>query len=413
MTIVFDNKQILLLYLYPLSTNYNFKEVSNVDQEIIKSNGDNTLPLVIFKDIDKNLELVYLPLPCISSGGLEINCDIFVTDSYSLKVNVDNSTKLVLDYVLFEVSNDKMKLIIIDLQGEVINGSHLCSNNFLYFKKFINELTSKENVYYISQRELLHPVENKIVTNLKYLPLLFYYFYLSDNLFLQPEIPNIPIISSKSTEYDFISYMGKYDRTSFNGTSRYEGYDGVREKLIKLIDFKDKKILLPNITTMLRPIQKMAALNLVDEVYGRYGSYNWFSEMECRQAKVKIIFETLDPFDNEQDDQFNFLTEKTLKAFLSSQPYILIIKSSQKKYLRKFGFKFPEPDNYLESIDYISDLCNIDINEWVDTHSDKFKHNKDLMYKTIYNSELPHIQLLENIVMGASHKINTQNKKLI
>ena len=408
MTIVFDNKQILLLYLYPLSTKYNFKKIDDEDQEIIRHNGENKQQLVIFKDIDKNLELVYLPLLGTSSGGLEINCDIFVTYSYSLKVDVDdNGTKSVLDYVLFEVSNDKMKLIIIDLQGEVINGSHLCSNNFLYFKKFINELTSKENVYYISQRELLHPVENKIVTNLKYLPLLFYYFYLSDNFFLHPEIPNIPIISSKSTEYDFISYMGKYDRTSFNGTSRYEGYDGVREKLIKLIDFKDKKILLPNITTMLRPIQKMAALNLVDEVYGRYGSYNWFSEMECRQAKVKIIFETLDPFDNEQDDQFNFLTEKTLKAFLSSQPYILLIKSSQKKYLRKFGFKFPDPDNHLETIEYISDLCDQDINEWVDTHSDKFKHNKDLMYRSVYNPELPHIQLLENIVMKVSHKINT------
>ena len=74
------------------------------------------------------------------------------------------------------------------------------------------------------------------------------------------------------------------------------------------------------------------------------------------------------------------------------------MKENLKKYLREYGFRFQDSDNYAETINYISNLCKEDIDEWVDNNRPIFNHNKDLMYNMVFDSDLPHIKFLEKII---------------
>ena len=168
--------------------------------------------------------------------------------------------------------------------------------------------------------------------------------------------------------------------------------------MIDAIEFGDKKLFTPQSYNDRQPIQDTVK-DMMDFQNGNFGSYNWFSLLESEQARIKIVLESQPPeVINTHESKLNFLTEKTLKCFLHNQPYFLIMKEQLKKYLRDYGFRFVETDNYAENINYISNLCKEDIDEWVTNNKPIFNHNKDLMYKMIFDSELPHIKFLEKII---------------
>jgi hypothetical protein len=123
--------------------------------------------------------------------------------------------------------------------------------------------------------------------------------------------------------------------------------------------------------------------------------------IESETAKIRIVFETF--YENikgaEETNTFNsFLTEKTLKCLLHNQPYFLLISSYHKNLLRKLGFDFPGPDSYSDALDYISKVCEGDIEEWISLNSDLFKNNKKRMYELPFDSTLPHVKFFKNII---------------
>ena len=79
-----------------------------------------------------------------------------------------------------------------------------------------------------------------------------------------------------------------------------------------------------------------------------------------------------------------------------------------KKSLRKLGFDFPGPDNYPDAIDYISKVCEGDIDEWISSNSYLFENNKTIIPKgKVLNSDNKnYLQFLDGFI----HEKNKDNK---
>ena len=398
MVILFHEIETLLSFLYPLSSKYNFKKLQSGEDEFSDYHS--------WKDFSNDIELRYKHLNTHDLEHLTWDCDIFVTDVYSMYDNAgDFSNETFADFVIPHLYIGKLKVIVMDNQGETI--SHIKYHSAKTWDRLIYDFTNRENLYLISQRGWVEPIKDKLVTQLHYLPLLYYYFHLSDNLHFQPKLP---AFEGKNKSYDFITYRGlksKYENDWERSQNEW------RDVLLDAIDFGDTKLFTPQSYNDRKPIQGM-----IDGLMGwptaNFGSYNWFSVLESEQAKIKIVMESQPPEVEHGvgkelisgrpmlgllgEVDINFLTEKTLKCFLHTQPYFLIMKENLKKYLREYGFRFQDSDNYAETINYISNLCKEDIDGWVDNNRPIFNHNKDLMYNMIFDSDLPHIKFLEKII---------------
>lgn len=314
---------------------------------------------------------------------VERYADIFVTDFYSMYEQLGNGQPLY--PFIYEYMNDGLKCLIVDAESESI----LHFNQFRDIDDWKEEVTEKENLYVVSQRTFLEEIEDKIITNEIQLPLFYYFYHLSDNLFLQPILPEF---SLKDKKYDFISYCGL--ATDYNSKQEW------RTKILGNIDFGNKRLYLPQSYKNRKPIQGM-----MEEFIGwptnNFGSYNWFSLIESEQAKIKIVFETQSP-DDIPDNIYSFISEKTLKCFLHNQPYFIFLKKIHREKLEEIGFKFVGPSDENELTEYISNLCEGDIDEWIEEHKDVFIHNKSLLYQLIYDTNNKHTTLLEKLIYGKS-----------
>jgi hypothetical protein len=383
MVILFHEFETLGSFLYPLSSKYNFKKMQNANDEFSSYH--------CWKDMDNDIEIRYAHINIDELKYFLDYCDIFVTDVYSMYDNAGDTSVDTFDrYVIPLVKSGKLKVIVMDNQGETIE--HIKYHNAKNWDKLLYDLTQRKNLYTISQRGWVNSIEDKITTGHQYLSLLYYYFHLSDNLYFQPTITPF---ENKNKTYDFITYKGLKSKYA-NEWERSQ--NAWRDTLIDAIEFGDKKLFTPQSYNDRQPIQDTVK-DMMDFPNGNFGSYNWFSLLESEQARIKIVLESQPPeVTNTHESKLNFLTEKTLKCFLHNQPYFLIMKEQLKKYLRDYGFRFVETDNYAENINYISNLCKEDIDEWVTNNKPIFNHNKDLMYKMIFDSELPHIKFLEKII---------------
>lgn len=367
--IVFHQREMYMMYAFALHQKYNLKPFRIVTDyyEYPALKGDGIT--LIFKQDGYLDNMDYLK-----------TVDIFVTDLYSMYD--ENGDRPSGSQKVYEcMDNTNLKVLLVDAEGEGI----IHFTQFRNFGKFKKELIEKENLYLVSQRSFLQNVPNKIIGGHPYLSLLFYFYHLSDNLFLQPPLPNFSI---KEKPYDFISYLGL--STDYKLKSHW------RANILSKINFNDKKLHTPTSYNDRTQVQSDVE-DVVDWPRGNFGSYNWFSLIESEQAKIKIVFETESP-DEVEDDIYSFLTEKTMKCFLHNQPYFIFHKKIHREYLKDLGFKFEGPDNWLSLCNYISTISQGDLDDWIKKTQTTFDHNKKLMRELLYQNELPHINLLENII---------------
>lgn len=268
------------------------------------------------------------------------------------------------------------KLIISDIQGEGLN-TNLSSRT--------QKLIEKTDSYLISQRDLGF-TGNKVYSNLHELSLFYYYYLLTDNVFLFPELDDFEF---KNKKYDFITYLG-LDSANMN----YE----IRKKFIDDIDFKKSNVLKPN-EVETRSKSKKILEKFVEWPGNNLGAYYFYNLVKSEEAKIKIIFETLHVNPRPYERDVAFLSEKTLKCLLHNQPYILLLPIKQRRYLETtFGFKFCGPENVKELQKYISNICD-DVDGWVSENKEIFSNNKKIMNKLLTSKDAPHVKLFRKITL--------------
>jgi len=275
--------------------------------------------------------------------------------------------------------NNNVKVIVIDASGDD-NDEDIthCS-----FDEFLNTFDTIQNMYLISSK-MFKSYTSSVYSNQIYLPLIYYYFYLKDSFYAFPTHLNFSNIN-KSTEYDFISYLG-LDSNIIDAKKW-------RKDFLNSINFGDKKILIPN--TFIK--NDLVKNNFLKINKSNHGMYNWYNMLEARNAKIKIVFETFGP-NFEIKKNVGVITEKTFKCFIDNQPYILFINYEIKKLLKELGFKFVCPDVHHEYTKFISNLCEKDLNTWILDNNHIFEHNKNTLMNLIYSNKSPHIKILQKII---------------
>ena len=278
---------------------------------------------------------------------------------------------------VIELCKHGINVLILDIVGD----NHSVDDTNLSINQFINLFKTIPNLYFLTAREFFGDYQDKIKTKLSYLNLSHYYFYLSDSFFAFP-YPDYSHITYNPS-YDFISYLGLRSDIIDSKAHRFD--------IISKINFNNKTLFTPK--TFLENTTKNLVLQLNRQ---NQGQYNWFNSIESRHAKIKLVFESFDPSPHRNSNVY-CLTEKTFKCFIDVQPYFLIIHPSQKLRLRELGFKFPDPDDTESQIEYITNICRGDIDDWVTTHQSIFIHNNKLFKKYLYEDGSPHNKFLENI----------------
>lgn len=358
----FFDKRLLMMFMFGLSNEQNFLLDNSTSYfKWISKDYELTLHDTQIDEWVRNHKRDSVDMVVID---LDLWWDYNTMEEYQSYLNQFN-----------KITHDEdIKILIVDWVGE-----------FFGLDNQIQWLTNElkiDNRYIVSQRDLLNRTGLGVLNNQYQLPLLFYYFYMCDDLYYHPPLPNF---EAKDKPFDFVSYFGLYYNHDRNNSeeSRYKA-------LYERIDFFNKKVFLPNtFDDYLKPIQK--TLNGSDIPNGNWGRYNWYSILESEQAKVKLVFESYEPTNltNKLFQQTGFLSEKSTKCFTHTQPYILLSGRQIKEKLMILGFKFACPLDYEESIDYVSKVSRGNIDEWISKHKHKFIHNKKLFESIIFNTH-PH-----------------------
>lgn len=262
------------------------------------------------------------------------------------------------DFFNYDVSEfDNSKILLIDNKGE----------DWDYLKRqdeLIEKIISNKNIYYLSQRNILDIQSDRVLQGQTYLSLIYYFYLMNDDLWAHPPLPNF---ENKYKEYDFICYRG----LQHSDTNYHIDQKKWRDDILDNIDFKDKTLYTP---TTFKDI----------DVYNdwdykkNWGAYNWYSLLESERAYIKLVFETL-PSDYNNIEKIGFLTEKTTKCFLHTQPYFLFLPEYLKKQLENIGFEFPT--------ETVENVCKSNTKFWTEFNKHIFVNNKKTFQNLISNGK--------------------------
>lgn len=260
---------------------------------------------------------------------------------------------------------DNSKILLVDNKGEDWN--YLERHDEL-----VQKIISNKNIYYLSQRNILDIQLDRVLQGQTYLSLIYYFYLMNDDLWAHPPLPNF---ENKHKEYDFICYRG----LQHSDTNYHIDKKEWRDSILDNIDFQDKTLYTP---TTFKHIDTYNDWNYKKN----WGAYNWYSLLESEMAHIKLVFETL-PLDYDNIEKIGFLTEKTTKCFLHTQPYFLFLPEYLKNKLEKLGFKFPN--------ETVETVCKNDIEFWTEYNKDIFVHNKNTFQNLVDNGE--YLQFCKNV----------------
>ena len=362
--VFFDNIEILHMFMVSLSNEYKFhKEESGV-----------------YTSTDLSVSFIYDFATLGFKKEFQYNeNEYYVIDRNEIYAGNKEDGRFKRNK-LIELLDKSGKVLIVDIDGETL----FVQNDSISLYHFIELINNSKNCYMLTHRDF-NEKSNKVFTNNILLSLFGFFYKLQDRLHIHPPIPEL---ESKNKKYDFISYLG------LKNTRDWKTW---RHDIIDKINFSDKTLFLPD--TFGKDTSYIIN-EILDDVVNP-GSLNWYSLLESEQAKIKIIFETVGVDSNGEPNDFhgnsagifnNFLTEKTLKCFLHTQPYFIFMHNKNRKLLTDLGFLFPDDTDTIESqVKYINELCSSNIDEWIDKHKHMFIHNKKLFYKLLYSAETSHI----------------------
>lgn len=271
----------------------------------------------------------------------------------------------------------KSKIVLLDIIGEdweysqklsgILNlihgsGSYFLSSRFWYDGRGVYE----------SQRNY-------------YLNLFYYYYLMSDNFLLHPQIPNGKF---KDNTYDFISYLGLQN----NDTDYHIDDKAWRYREIDETKFKDSTVYLPTSYKDYVPkhIRDLHRTEIFDDK--DWGQWNWYSLLESQKAKIKLVFET-HPFD--WGTEGTYFTEKTMKCLIYNQPYILYLTDHLYGRLKEYGFRLPyssRPKTYIEQ----KIVPNPSL--WVERNQKLYDWNKQHFHTLLKSKDLPHYKFIKEII---------------
>jgi hypothetical protein len=285
------------------------------------------------------------------------------TGNLSINTNFNENYKSNWDSFLNTLPKN-LSVIFLDNSPETLHPIQM--EHIVYF------LNSNENTYLISSRcgSINH---NRSITNLIYLPLLFSFY--QHNFY---KYPKLYYSKPSNSKYDFITYLGQGYKTSKidvrkNELNFFLSYDLSKTKFKEEIGFEINED------------------NMGPSSPGHF--WNLFNSLS---AKIQIIFENL--FSNQVFDDYYFLTEKTMKSFITPHPYVLMLDSTIISELENFGFKFSYKCNSIVDFQNLFNNIKEDIDKWINNNKDDFYHNRDNLFEMASSTELPHHIFLEKIL---------------
>lgn len=354
--------------MFPLSKKHHFR---------VSDNSDNWFHDIIFET--NSFRFIFSNhIYNENRHKIEYNKDTFYILDRNKIFAGRNSDNLLNRNVFLKMLKHNLKILIIDVEGEPL----FVKDDTIGVHDFLEIIESNVNCEMITHRDFDFKC-NRIYTNNAILPLLGFYFKLQDRLYLHPSVCEF---ENKEKKYDFVAHLGL--------SNSKNAYTNWRSYILSKIDFLDKSIFLPNTYNFeLNYIQK-----LIQQYNPSVGSYTWFSMIESEQAKIKLVFETIEPW--EPIEKYNnFLTEKTLKCFLHTQPYFIFMTEKNKILLEQLGFLFPESGNtFEEQIDYINDICKQNLDSWIDNNKHIFVHNKKLFNNILFSNETRYMNRFLNFL---------------
>jgi len=174
--VLFTSRELLLSFLYPLSTKYEVEFHETYDE---LSNCFVLGDFVFYHNED-----IQVKAPdCI---------DVLVDNYLRLwSINFDD------DYTLTErfIKSGK-KVFIVDMENETLPSPDIAD--------FVNRIEKHQNVYFINSRNY-YKNTSRSISNTQYLQLFQSMFYLYDFPHLHPKLPKVKVIDQP---YDFIAYLG-------------------------------------------------------------------------------------------------------------------------------------------------------------------------------------------------------------
>ena len=355
------------MYMFPLSKLYYFKHGTILNNQFESNVYESSSFRLVFSNFIYNDNTPSRPNVQYNENSYYIldRSNIFAGNKPTNKHNRD---------IFLHLLDQNLKVFIVDIEGDPL----FLKNDTISIYDFLEIIDSHEKCEMITSRDFQFQskyfdfTSNGFHLNNTLLPLLGFYFRLHDKLYIHPTLPEFENTQKK---YDFISYTGLSH--SINKTANWRRY------ILSKIDFLDKSIFLPNSFDFNQNYIKRTITNNEPN----HGSFNWFSLIESESAKIKIVFETVNPIDSVENYD-NFLTEKTLKCFLHSQPYFILMPKKHRILLKKLGFLFPEPgDTVDEQINYINDVCKNDLDDWIDDTKHIFIHNKTLFNDILFSTD--------------------------
>lgn len=277
----------------------------------------------------------------VNTQNYKLNCDLFLN---SLPKNVN--------------------LLFLDNSPETLKPIEL--NHIIYF------LNASENTFVISSRcgSITH---DRLINNLIYLPLLFSFYQHSFYKY-----PKLYYSTPSNPKYDFITYLG-------------QGYKTSKINVRK----NDLNIFLSNDLSKTK-FEELKEFDIDDDTMGPSSFGHFWNLYNSLSSKIQIIFENL--FTEHTFDDYYFLTEKTMKCFITPHPYVLIINSSIINELEKFGFKFSYKCDSLLDFQNLFNNIKEDIDKWITNNKDDFYHNRDNLFEMATSTQLPHHIFLEKIL---------------
>lgn len=287
--------------------------------------------------------------------------------SYSKKFfNVDNFK------LYFKSLPSNTKYIYLDNNGE---------NGIITKTEIQNWLTLNDVSTYVISSRLYNLVHNNASVGLSYLPILY--------MFTQQNFSQFPMLSysaPSNPKYDFITYLGQYNKES-NINARFEKLNSIFRNDLTGIKYEDD-----------------SNFKADETQFGAGKPGHYWNILNSLSAKIQIIFETYPhmgytEFRDLDYSQF-FFTEKIMKCFILPHPYLLIINKYWLNLLESFGFKFHKSSKGDTIKDFQNIIDNIKSNpdKWISDNNPYFEHNQRNLYEISKSIELPHHNILKKII---------------
>jgi hypothetical protein len=278
---------------------------------------------------------------------------------------------------LFESNNSNLNYSMLNYNSEILTDKNPFDISKLKNMKYLFSCTNILNQHSTNHFDKASqwPNENpdKFIMDYKY-SLIYFYFKLGFNYFQKGE--------QKIEISNRLNKVFLYSKSVSNTSKRYFN-------VLKALE-----------------TGKIYNKEYSDEDWFFYeANYNYYHTpfaIDYNMCKFNLVTETNDPALQKEFYANQFLSEKTVKALITSTPSYVLSQYDVYKELKHFGFYFlneefgeyDNKNNYIKFCDFLKKATDDEMDKLFIDSYEKSKKNKELLEKYIYSDKVKEIELL-------------------